>query len=284
MHCIHTFCSSKQLLQKKDIQYILRFIYIIYTWFFMHFNVFVMGKISVKKHAQPSGNASVQRKVNIKRRAARLATWSTLAIVQVTWSPSHTVCIFSTVALIQSDCLVGVSVPHTWKLWWRAEGTVRAGAFPPIALIFRNIFWNREWNGAIDNFVPLERCILMTFPSACVWNYSKTSPLLYGFNTVVGLFGGTSAESEGYSQDQRVLSVPGSSCLEIRIKCNLFFWLAGRGSLGAGVQIYSSRISTSETKVNRKHRVGDLHRIAEVPRKSTVVAVANNKFTVLCCT
>lgn len=50
----------------------------------MHFDVVVMGKTSFKKHAQPSGNASVQRKVNIKRRKARLSNWSTLAIVQVT--------------------------------------------------------------------------------------------------------------------------------------------------------------------------------------------------------
>lgn len=57
-------CSSKQLLQKKDIQYILIFIYIIYTCFFMHLDVFVMGKISFKK-TQPSGNKS-QVRFNIR--------------------------------------------------------------------------------------------------------------------------------------------------------------------------------------------------------------------------
>lgn len=52
-------CSSKRLLQKKDIQYIFIFIfiYIIYRCFFMLFFLFLffldvleMGKISVKKH------------------------------------------------------------------------------------------------------------------------------------------------------------------------------------------------------------------------------------------
>lgn len=55
MHCIHTFVAQNSF-YKKDIQYILIFIYIIYMCFFMHLDVFVMDKISLKKHSQVETN------------------------------------------------------------------------------------------------------------------------------------------------------------------------------------------------------------------------------------
>jgi len=64
MHCIHTFVAQNSFYKKGYTIYTYIYIYIIYMCFFMHLDVFVMGKISFKK-TQPSGNKS-QVRFNIR--------------------------------------------------------------------------------------------------------------------------------------------------------------------------------------------------------------------------
>lgn len=81
-------CSSKQLLQKKDIQYILIFIfiYIIYMCFFMHLDVFGWVIEAFKKHTAKRKEIprKVQQKVVTKHVTARLSKSLKLAIVHLT--------------------------------------------------------------------------------------------------------------------------------------------------------------------------------------------------------
>lgn len=124
-----------------------------------------------------------------------------------------------------------------------------------------------------DHFCPASLAFCCS-----LWNYSKTSPLLcMAFILQFACFGRTGARSEGYSQDP-----PLSYCTwvwllpKIRIQLRWgWVWISDK----------HLRESLHQQRKRAKDvRIADLHRTAEAPRKSTVIADANNKFTVLCCT
>lgn len=73
MHCIHTFVAQNSFYKKRIYNiYLYLYIYIIYRCFFMHLNVFVMGKISfLKKNTAKQIPGKVQHKVMTQQIIAR---------------------------------------------------------------------------------------------------------------------------------------------------------------------------------------------------------------------
>lgn len=151
---------------------------------------------------------------------------------------------------------------------------LKAGAFPPIASIF-NVLSRYQWNGMRDHFCP---CVLLLLASARICGTTVKRPrfsvwLLYCSSPVSG---GRVHGLKATLRTHLCHIVPrSSSSLELGFNWGGWVWISDK---------HLRESLHQQRKWTKDIWIADLHRTAEAPRKSTVTADANNKFTVLCCT